>query len=127
MVQLDLIHTQLKLKHENGKAFVFDPVRKKWLVLTPEEHVRQCVLYYLKDSMQYPAAMMAVEKKIVLNNMLRRFDIVVYNGQHMPWMLIECKAPEVPVSEKTLNQLLQYQRSVQCNYWVLTNGHQTFC
>jgi hypothetical protein len=52
---------------------------------------------------------------------------VVYNHEHEPWMLVECKAPEVPVSDKTLYQLLQYQRAVQCSYWVLTNGHETFC
>lgn len=127
MIDLDLISADLKLKQENGKTYVFDPVRKKWVVLTPEEHVRQCMLYYLANTLQYPVSLMAVEKKIMLQAIPRRFDIVIYNSDHMPWMLIECKEPGVPLSEKTLHQLLQYQRIVQCNYWVLTNGHQTFC
>lgn len=59
--------------------------------------------------------------------MAKRFDLVVYDRAHKPWMLVECKAPEVPVTEVTLRQLLQYQQTIQCNYWLLTNGHQTFC
>ena len=127
MIALDLTKVELKLKHEGGKAFVFDPVRKGWFVLTPEEHVRQHLLYYLVDVLQYSVSMMAVEKKIMVGNMSKRFDIVVYGNEHKPWMLIECKAPEVPITEKTLQQLLNYQRSIQCRYWVLSNGRQLFC
>jgi hypothetical protein len=75
----------------------------------------------------YPAALLAVEKAILVGSRTKRFDIVVYNREHKPWMLVECKAPEVPITEKTLEQLLNYQRSVQCSYWLLTNGHQTYC
>jgi hypothetical protein len=59
--------------------------------------------------------------------MPKRFDIVVYDRDHKPWMLVECKSPDVPVSESTLRQLLQYQQTMQCHYWVLSNGPQTFC
>jgi len=127
MIALDFSSIQLKLRQEEGKTSVFDPIRKKWLVLTPEEHVRQYMICYLKDVMQYPASLFAVEKTIMVGNLSKRFDIVVYNRDHKPWMLIECKAPEISVSEKTLQQLLNYQRTVQCSYWLLTNGHQTFC
>src|SRR4051812_2305773 len=101
MLPLDFSNIQLKLRQENDKTSVFDPIRKKWLVLTPEEHVRQYMIYYLKDTMQYPAALFAVEKTIKVGNVSKRFDIVVYSRDHKPWMLVECKAPEVPVSEKT--------------------------
>lgn len=127
MIAIDFTGIALKLKQEAGKTFVFDPVRKKWLVLTPEEHVRQYFIYYLKERLQYPLSLIAVEKKIMAGSMPKRFDIVVYNRNHTPWMLVECKAPEVPITEYTLNQLLQYHRAMPCNYWVLTNGHQTFC
>ena len=127
MIHTDFSTIQLKLRQTDGKTSVFDPIRKKWLVLTPEEHVRQYMIHYLTATMQYPASLLAVEKTIKVGNVNKRFDIVVYNRDHTPWMLVECKAPEVPVSEKTLQQLLNYQRTMQCNYWLLTNGHQTFC
>lgn len=127
MIELNLTDAQLKLKQEDGKTLVFDPVRKKWLVLTPEEHVRQHFLAYLTNRLQYPASLIAVEKKIMVGTMAKRYDIVVYNRDHQPWMLVECKAPEVPITELALNQLLQYHSKLNCAYWVLTNGHQTFC
>ena len=127
MIHLDLSNIQVQLRKEEGKTTVFDPIRKKWLVLTPEEHVRQYMIGYLKDVMQYPTSLFAVEKTIQVGNVSKRFDIVVYNREHKPWLLVECKAPEIPVSERTLIQLLSYQRTMQCTYWLLTNGHQTFC
>jgi hypothetical protein len=127
MITPDYSNILLKLRKTEDKTTVFDPVRKKWIVLTPEEHVRQYMLQYMVGAMQYPASLVAVEKTIMVGNMSKRFDIVVYDRNHKPWMLVECKAPEVPVSEKTLQQLLNYQRTVQCNYWLLTNGPQTFC
>jgi hypothetical protein len=105
---------------------VFDPVRRKWVALTPEEHVRQYIIQHLAG-MQYPMALMAVEKGITVGRLSKRFDIVVYGRDHKPWMLVECKAPGVPVSEHTLRQLLGYHSTVQCGYWLLTNGHETFC
>ena len=106
---------------------MFDPIRKKWIILTPEEHVRQYLIAYLIGTMHYPAAMIAVEKTLKVGAMSKRFDLVVYDRNHKPWMLAECKEPEVPITEQTLHQLLNYQRTLQCNYWLLSNGHQTFC
>jgi hypothetical protein len=85
------------------------------------------VLHYLVNTLNYPAALIAVEKSIKVGNVNKRFDIVIYNRDHQPWMLVECKAPDIAISEKTLHQLLNYQRTTQCNYWLLTNGHQAFC
>ncbi len=128
MLTLNFKDIKLKLAHIEGKPSVFDPIRKKWLVLTPEEHVRQYMIAYLRDVLQYPSALMAVEKTIKVGSMSKRFDIVVYEReQHKPWMLIECKAPQVEIDEVTLFQLLNYQRTMQCRYWLLTNGHQNFC
>ncbi len=127
MITLDFSELKLNLKTDGGKTMVFDPIRKKWLVLTPEEHVRQYILACLLLRLGYPAALIAVEKQIKLGTRTKRFDIVVYSPAHEPWMLVECKAPEVPVTEATLHQLLNYQQQLQCRYWLLTNGHQTFC
>jgi hypothetical protein len=127
MIYLDFSEISLKLKPAGDKTTVFDPTRKKWVVLTPEEHVRQYLLQYLIHVLHYPAALVAVEKNIKVGTLNKRFDIVVYSRDHKPWLLAECKAPEVPVSEKTLYQLLNYQSTMQCSYWLLTNGHETFC
>jgi len=127
MIFTDFSNITLKLQKNDGKTTVFDPIRKKWLILTPEEHVRQYLIGYLIGELQYPPALMAIEKNIIVRNMSKRFDLVVYNRDHKPWLLAECKAPEVPVSKKTLYQLLNYQNTIQCSYWLLTNGHQTFC
>jgi hypothetical protein len=127
MIQLDISDIKLQLRDSEGKTQVFDPVRKRWLILTPEEHVRQYIIQVLTQKLNYPAALLSVEKQIEVNGMVKRFDVVVYNREHKPWMLVECKAPEVMIAEATLHQLLNYQRNIQCRYWLLTNGHQTFC
>ena len=127
MISLDLSNVHLKLRQAGDKTTVFDPIRKKWLILTPEEHVRQHIIHYLINTVQYPASLIAVEKNISVGKLKKRYDIVVYNRDHKPWMLVECKAPEVPVSENTLRQLLSYQSTIQSSYWLLTNGHQAFC
>ncbi len=127
MIALDYSNIQLKLKQEDGKTSVWDAVRRKWVILTPEEHVRQYMLSYMVGTLHYPASLIAVERAVLVGTLNKRFDIVVYNRNHKPWMLIECKAPEVSITEKTLHQLLSYQQTIQCPYWLLTNGHQTFC
>lgn len=127
MISIDFSDIQLKLLQIEGKMNVFDPVRKKWIILTPEEHVRQYILQHMISTMQYPSSLIAVEKTIQVGEMSKRFDIVVYSREHKPWMLVECKEPQVAISQKTLHQLLNYQRTMQSNYWLLTNGHQTFC
>lgn len=127
MLSLDFSGIQLRLKQEEGKTFVRDPIRKIWVVLTPEEHVRQYLLQYFIDVMQYPATLIAVEKKVQVGNLNKRFDIVVYNREHKPWLLAECKAPEVMLTEKALHQLLTYHNTMQCSYWLVSNGHSAYC
>ena len=127
MIFPDFNNLQLKLRSDDGMTSVFDPIRKKWIVLTPEEHVRQLWIQYMVNGLEYPPALIAVEKNIKVLNRNKRYDIVIYDRQHVPWMLVECKAPEVPVSENTLYQLLNYQSVVRSRYWLLTNGHETLC
>ena len=104
---------------------MFDAIRKVWLLLTEEEWVRQNFVAYLVKELQYPETLIALEKEIVLNGLRKRFDILVYDKTHQPWMLVECKAPEVLLSEDVLQQALRYNITVPVNYLVITNGNST--
>jgi hypothetical protein len=123
----DFTGITLKLEQKEGVTRVLDPIRKRWIVLTPEEHVRQYLLHYLIHQLQYPQSLIAVEKTIKVGNLLKRFDLVVFDRNHRPWLLAECKAPEIDITERTLYQLLQYQQTIQSRYWLLTNGRQFYC
>ncbi len=126
-ISIDFLDVQLKLRKAEDKIQVYDPIRKKWLILTPEEHVRQYILGYFTVALGYPQSLIAAEKAIVVGARTKRFDVVVYDRNHKPWMLVECKSPDVPMSRETFMQLLSYHTTLQARFWVLTNGHQTFC
>lgn len=104
---------------------IFDSLRKKWLLLTPEEWVRQNFLSYLVKVQAYPATLIALEKQIKVGEMLKRFDILVYDTNHRPWMMVECKGPDIALRESTLEQLLRYHISTPAKYLVITNGKTT--
>jgi hypothetical protein len=114
------------IKQDGGKDIIFDPLRKRWLILTPEEWVRQNFVQYLIRSKNYPATLIAMEKVIRLGELKKRFDILVYDRNHRPWMMIECKSPSVKLDESVLNQLLRYHISVQTGYLVITNGDYAY-
>ncbi len=116
---------QFTIKKEGEKRYIFDVIRKTWLLLTGEEWVRQNFVSYLIKGMQYPASLIALEKEIVLNDLKKRFDILVYNKSHQPWMLVECKAPEIALNENVLQQVLRYNITVPVKYLVITNGQAT--
>lgn len=118
---------EFKIKKDGGKQYIFDIIRSKYIMLTPEEWVRQHIIWYLIENVAYPKTLISVEKVLLVNGLRKRYDIVVYDKAHQPWMLIECKEPNVPISETTLQQILSYQRTMQCPYAVLTNGQMTFC
>lgn len=108
-----------------GKQMIFDQVRKKFVLLTPEEWVRQNFIQYLIKVKEYAGPLMAVEKEIRLGELKKRCDIVVYKN-NIPWMIIECKEPGVPVNEKTFRQILGYNIALKVKYLILTNGEHTF-
>lgn len=116
-----------KIKQQEKGKYIFDFIRKKYVLLTPEEWVRQHILVYLCNVMEYPKGLISVEKEFRINNLKKRYDIVIYDYDHKPWMLIECKEQGVPINDKTLQQLLRYHQVLQCPYWFLTNGIQNFC
>lgn len=117
---------QFRIKKEENKDYIFDPLRKKWLLVTPEEWVRQNFLQYLIQVKKYPPSLIALEKAIQLGELKKRFDILVYDSDHKPWMMIECKAPSIPLDENVLQQLLRYHSSVPAGFLVITNGEKSY-
>ncbi|MEI2739485.1 MAG: type I restriction enzyme HsdR N-terminal domain-containing protein [Chitinophagaceae bacterium] len=115
-----------RIKKEDGRDFIFDSLRKRWIVLTPEEWVRQNFVQYLLRVKNYPTTLIAIEKEIKLGELKKRFDILVYNKDHQPWMMIECKAGEIKLDEKVLEQVLRYNISVPVRYLIVTNGEGCF-
>jgi len=115
-----------RIKEEAGKEFIFDALRKKWILLTPEEWVRQNFVQYLLQEKKYPASLLALEKEIRLGELKKRFDILVYDTDHQPWMMVECKAGNIKLDEKVLEQILRYNISVPVRYLIITNGSDCF-
>lgn len=122
MTKIEYPPYQPKIKKEQEKEFIFDEVRKRWVVLTPEEWVRQNFLQYLVQVKQYPASLIAVEKEIKLGELKKRFDIVVYDRNSKPWMIVECKEMSVSLDKKVLDQVLRYNMTLNVPYLVITNG-----
>ena len=112
---------------DDGKTKVFDPIRKIYCTLTPEEEVRQKTLYYLVEIKKYPAGLIAVEYSIKVNNLPKRCDIVVFNKSGLPEIIVECKAETVPITQKVLDQAIRYFSGLNVNYLLLTNGKTMFC
>lgn len=122
MIRINYPDKKPSIKQEQGKELVFCIIRKIWLSLTPEEWVRQNFLLYLTEVLAYPASLIAVEKQLILGDVKKRFDIVVFNRQTKPFMLVECKEMNVQLTEAVLNQALRYNIMVQADYLVITNG-----
>jgi len=122
MIKIDYPEHSFRIKNENNNEFIFDEFRKSWLRLTPEEWVRQNFIQYLVQVKKYPSSLMAIEKEIHLGELKKRFDILVYDQQHQPWMMIECKEMNVEIDEKVLHQILRYNMALPVRYMIITNG-----
>ncbi|WP_016775925.1 type I restriction enzyme HsdR N-terminal domain-containing protein [Anaerophaga thermohalophila] len=127
MQQLNLPVFSFRYKEENGKKFIFDEVRKKFVALTPEEWVRQNFLQFMNRHLKYPQNLTGVEKMIKVHGLSQRCDIVLYNRRGKPAMIVECKAPSVKVDENTLSQAARYNTALEVPYLVLTNGLKHYC
>ncbi|HJN64494.1 MAG: type I restriction enzyme HsdR N-terminal domain-containing protein [Flavobacteriales bacterium] len=127
MPQLMLPKAALKIKLVEGTTQVFDIVRKKYFVLTPEEWVRQHFIHFLNIEKKYPLGLMRVEKIIKYNNLRTRADIVLYNTDGKPNMIVECKAPNVKITQDSFNQIAKYNFQLRSEFLVVTNGLQHFC
>ena len=117
----------IKTKLVNSKEYLFDEIRKKWILSTPEEEVRQQFWKYLHFEKKYPVSLMAIEKTIVINGLNKRFDLLIYDRNGNPNIIVECKSRNVKINESTLDQILSYQYKIGAKYLVLTNGNETYC
>ena len=126
MIKIEFPKEQPKLRKNTRNNEIFDVIRKKWLVLTPEEWVRQNILLYLLIEKKFPSSLISVEKEIQLGELKKRYDIVVFDRKTLPWMIIECKEMNVSLSEKTMEQILRYHISIPADYLIITNGSHCF-
>lgn len=126
MIKVNYPEPSFRVKDHQGRKLIFDAIRKIWIPLTPEEWVRQNFLIYLTQTLQYPPSMIAVEKEIMLNDLKKRFDILIYNNSHEPAMLVECKSSSVNLDDSVLQQVLRYNISVPVHFLLITNGHYTY-
>jgi hypothetical protein len=127
MHKLNLPSFDYKLKKAEGKVWIFDGIRKKYIVLTPEEWVRQHFIHYLIDELKYPRALLKVEGGLTFNELRKRSDIVVFDRQGKPWMIVECKSPDLKLSETTLRQASVYNSTIKAKYLTITNGLTHIC
>ncbi len=127
MLKLNLPDYSFRYRTINSKQLIFDIVRKKYVALTPEEWVRQNFISWLIQELKYPASHIAIEKKLLLNELKKRFDAVVFNKDNRPAMLIECKAPEIKITQRTFEQAARYNMVLKLKYLVVTNGLDHYC
>ena len=126
MIKIKYPKDQVKMRQQDGVNEVFDVIRKKWLLLTPEEWVRQNMMQYLLIQKKYPISLISVEKEIKLGELKKRYDLVVFNRDSLPWMIIECKEMNIPLSQKTIEQVLRYHITLPATYLIITNGSFTY-
>jgi hypothetical protein len=119
---------KLDLRKKNDQVYVWDIIRKKELILTPEEWVRQHVLHYFIDFAGTPKGLIALEKSLLFKNKKRRFDLVIYGKDGLPKLLVECKSPDVKLSDDTIQQIAHYNHLLNVNFLLITNGldHRMF-
>lgn len=126
MIRINYPKYNFRFNVKDEKEFIFDVIRKRWVRLTEEEWVRQNFIQYLIQTKKYPASLLSVEKEIKLNDLKKRCDIVVFKNFE-PWMIIECKAPEVQLNSQVAQQIFAYNITLKTNFLVTTNGTNTFC
>ena len=120
---LQWFHTE----EREGRPQVFDPLRRHFVAFTPEEEVRQKVLYLLVEHLQVPAGLVAVEYSVKVNGLDKRADVVVFGTEGRPLMVVECKAPTVALTQAVLEQALRYHSALQPKFLLLSNGATTYC
>ena len=128
MQKLNFNDYSFRFKNSENKVSIFDEIRKKFILLTPEEWVRVHVIQFLIEEKNYPKSYINVEKVVKINGMNKRYDIVVFNKDGSIFLLIECKAPEITIDQKTFDQIARYNMILNANYLMVTNGlNHYFC
>ncbi|MDH4402774.1 MAG: type I restriction enzyme HsdR N-terminal domain-containing protein [Flavobacterium sp.] len=128
MKQLQFPTYSFRFKNSENKVAIFDEIRKKFIIITPEEWVRQHVVQFLLQDKKYPLSYINVEKLLKINGLNKRYDIVVYKPDGNITILIECKAPDVKISQSTFDQIARYNMTLKAEYLMVTNGlNHYFC
>ena len=128
MQKLNFPTYTFRFKNSENKVAIFDAIRKKFVILTPEEWVRQNVVQFLLEEKKYPKSYINVEKVIKINGLTKRYDIVVFQPNGQLFLLVECKAPEVSISQNTFDQIARYNMVLEAEYLMVTNGlNHYFC
>jgi hypothetical protein len=122
VIQLNLPGFEYRTKIVAEQLHIFDPARRRYVALTPEEWVRQHFIHYLHVHKKVPLSHIAVEKSLIVNHLAKRADIIVFKGGSKPHVAVECKAPTVDISEETFYQVLRYNMTLKVEYLVVTNG-----
>jgi type I site-specific restriction endonuclease len=127
MLQLNLPQYSFRIKKQNEKLVIFDSQRKRYVVLTPEEWVRQNFIRFLIEEKGYPAAYLAIEKQLNMNGMKKRCDAILYNEHAQPFLIIELKAPNVAITQATFDQVAVYNAKLKVDFLIISNGIEHFC
>ncbi|MDN3686966.1 type I restriction enzyme HsdR N-terminal domain-containing protein [Cyclobacterium jeungdonense] len=114
-------------KEANGKPYIFDPLRRKFLLLTPEEWVRVHLVHYLTTYLNYPRSLISLERGLTYNSLSKRYDVLVRDRTGNAFFLIECKAPEVSLTQKTVEQVSIYNQKIQAAFLGISNGNRHIC
>mgnify|MGYP001185120670 FL=1 len=122
MQKLNFPEYLFRFKNSENKVLIFDEIRKKFVALTPEEWVRQHVVKFLLEEKKYPKSYINVEKNIKINGLTKRYDIVVFNPDGSIFLLVECKAPEVSITQNVFDQIARYNLKLNAQYLMVTNG-----
>ena len=122
MKKLNFPTYSFRFKSSENKISIFDSIRKKFVILQPEEWVRQHCVQYLITNKGYPKSLINVEKELIVNNLKKRYDIVIYNSDGSIHVIVECKAPSITINQKTFDQIAQYNLVLNASYLMVTNG-----
>lgn len=124
---LNLPKFEFNIRTAAQKTEIFDSIRKKYVILNPEEWVRQNFVEYLVQHKNFPKGRIGIEKKLLFNGMTKRTDIVVFDKSAVPQLIVECKAPEIKISQKTFDQIARYNLSLNVEYLIVSNGLNHYC
>ena len=122
MEKLSFPDFMIRIKNKENKHFIFDIIRKKWFLLTQEEWVRQHCIHFLIFFKKYPKSLINVEKKLLVNGLPKRYDIIVYSKKGNVILLVECKAPNIKISQDVFDQIAKYNLSIKSKYLMVSNG-----
>jgi hypothetical protein len=127
MQELNLPEYDFRIQEDDGHLSIFDPIRKRYVALTPEEWVRQNFIQYLVNEKKLPAGLILLERNLILNKMKRRPDIVAHNRQGKAVLIVECKSPDVKITQDTFDQIVRYNSVLRVPYLIVTNGMVHYC